>query len=1192
MIGQIISHYKIISKLGEGGMGVVYKAVDTKLKRNVALKFLPPSFSFNKEAKQRFIYEAQSASSLDHTNICNIHEIGETAEGQLFIVMAYYEGETLKSKIGRGTIDCFKTIEITKQIAEGLKKAHEKGIVHRDIKPANIFITNEGVIKILDFGLAKSSGRTQLTQIGTTVGTCNYMSPEQARGEEVDKRTDIWALGILMFEMMTGTVPFYSEYDQAIIYSILNEEVPLEKFENQIPENLGLIILKSLNKDRNDRYQTTDELILKLKEISTVRSISYSVPKPYIPSFLNNDIENVISETILFVARDAELEKLERFLDCALSGKGQLAFITGESGTGKTALIQTFSRHAQELHNNLLVVSGKCNAHTGFGDPYFPFIELLNLLTGDVESKYRAGVISREYAMRLWNVLPISVKAILEKGTDLINIFARGNPLVSRAQDFCTEQTDWLLQLKKLVEHKASLPADLTLQQINIFEQYTEVIQAIAREKPILILLDDLQWIDAGSANLLFHISRQIKDNPIFIAGTFRAAEITADRDGKRHPVEQVFNELKRDYGEIEINLDKPEGRKFIDAYLDIEPNNLGNEFRESLFNQTKGHPLFTAELFQAMKEQEMLLKDQSGRWIENKTFDWNKIPSRIEAVITERINRLTQDMRDILTVASVEGEEFTAEVAAHQLKKDESELIRILSSELEKHHRLISAKGIKTLKRKHLSIYAFQNIVFQKYLYNTLDEVERIHLHEEVGNIKEVIYGEQADEVSIQLARHFQEAGMLNKALEYLIKAGNRAVQLSAYEETIVLFKKACSALQTFPESHWRFQQELNIQMAITAALQSLKGFGAVEVVSNCNRIEELCKKIGDVPQIFYSLYFLANFNWLRANHKTAFIFTEQMMKHAQKTKDPEKIALTHYLQGTLYFYLGNLTAAIEHLKKMNSFYNPEKNSNLKFIYGLDPGLISGFNTASVLWCLGYPDKALQQSQRMMVAAHSVDHSFSLAASLALDTLFRLLSRDIKVLEPLAKEVYDLSAKKGFMFFMGVGVFKTGFVLVHQGHVQEGINKLHQALDLYRATGVRFTLTDLLGSIAEAYGILGDIEKAMDFMEQAITEVQRGGEQYYEAELYRIKGEILLKARRKDEEEAEECFLQSIKIARRQKAKSLELRTSMSLCRLWQQQGKKKEAKKLLQKIYSKFNEGFETQELMEAQVLLKKFN
>jgi predicted ATPase len=277
-----------------------------------------------------------------------------------------------------------------------------------------------------------------------------------------------------------------------------------------------------------------------------------------------------------------------------------------------------------------------------------------------------------------------------------------------------------------------------------------------------------------------------------------------------------------------------------------------------------------------------------------------------------------------------------------------------------------------------------------------------------------------------------------------------------------------------------------------------------------------------------------------------------------------------------------------------MNHFYNFENNASLKYIFGMDPGLVSGINTACVLWALGYPDQALLQSQKMLTAARLIDHSFSLVTSLALDSLLQILRRDISTLEPLGKEVYERSEKKGFVLFMGVGLFKIGFVLVHQGQVKEGISKLHQALEIYKATGLRFSLTDLLGSLAEAYGKYGDMEKAMDFMEQALAEVQRGGEQYYEAELYRIKGELTLmksdiKNRTEIENEAEKCFYQSITLAQKQMAKSFELRSTTSLYHLLQKQSKKKEARDLLTNIYDWFTEGFETKDLIEAKNLIE---
>jgi serine/threonine protein kinase len=201
LIGQTVSHYTILEHLGEGGMGVIYKAEDLKLTRPVALKFLPPALTNDPEAKQRFVQEAKAASALDHPNICTVYEINETDDGQMFMAMACYDGETLKKKIERGPLPVERAADIARQASQGLARAHEAGIVHRDIKPANIIVTTRGEVKILDFGLAKLSGMSMMTRTGTTMGTVAYMSPEQARGEKVDQRTDLWALGVVFYQM-------------------------------------------------------------------------------------------------------------------------------------------------------------------------------------------------------------------------------------------------------------------------------------------------------------------------------------------------------------------------------------------------------------------------------------------------------------------------------------------------------------------------------------------------------------------------------------------------------------------------------------------------------------------------------------------------------------------------------------------------------------------------------------------------------------------------------------------------------------------------------------------------------------------------------------------------------------------------------------------------------------------------------
>ena len=273
MIGKQINHYKILEKLGAGGMGVVYKAEDTKLKRPVALKFLSQELTTDPEAVERLMTEAQTASALDHANVCTIYEIGETpaesGDAQMYISMAYYSGQTLKQKIEAGSIAVNEAIDIATQICQGLARAHEAGIMHRDIKPDNVMVTELGEIKILDFGLAKLASKSRLTQAGTMLGTMAYMSPEQFQNKPVDHRTDIWSLGVTIHEMLTGQLPFEGFYAEAMMYAVLNEEPqPLQSFRPELSSNLQVIIDRALQKKPAERYQAVREMLADLNGLS------------------------------------------------------------------------------------------------------------------------------------------------------------------------------------------------------------------------------------------------------------------------------------------------------------------------------------------------------------------------------------------------------------------------------------------------------------------------------------------------------------------------------------------------------------------------------------------------------------------------------------------------------------------------------------------------------------------------------------------------------------------------------------------------------------------------------------------------------------------------------------------------------------------------------------------------------------
>jgi Tol biopolymer transport system component len=268
MIGGMVSHYQIIEKLGAGGMGEVFKARDTRLGRTVALKFLPPLLTNDPKAKQRFIQEAQAASMLDDPNICTIYEVDETPDGRMFIGMAYYEGKTLKERIAEGELEIGHIVNLAIQTAQGLAKAHAQGIVHRDIKPANILLTNDGLAKIVDFGLAKIAGQLKLTATGRTAGTIAYMSPEMVRGEEVGPASDIWALGIILYEMTSGEIPFKGEYEAAVMYAIVNEEpAPMASLRAGVPPELEQVVRKALAKDPAKRYPAITDMLADLSSI-------------------------------------------------------------------------------------------------------------------------------------------------------------------------------------------------------------------------------------------------------------------------------------------------------------------------------------------------------------------------------------------------------------------------------------------------------------------------------------------------------------------------------------------------------------------------------------------------------------------------------------------------------------------------------------------------------------------------------------------------------------------------------------------------------------------------------------------------------------------------------------------------------------------------------------------------------------
>jgi DNA-binding SARP family transcriptional activator/predicted ATPase len=931
------------------------------------------------------------------------------------------------------------------------------------------------------------------------------------------------------------------------------------------------------------------------------------------PPFLEGTAPEV--ETPPFVARERELARLDRFLDLALAGQGRVVFVTGEAGSGKTALIQEFARRAQEDHADLIVASGNCNAHTGIGDPYLPLREILALLTGDVEARWAAGAITTEHARRLWDALPLAAEALVEAGPDLIDTFVPRAALLERAMTGAPVRPDWLIRLGEPLERAPAGPAVPMSQQSHLFEQYTQVVQALACQAPLMLMLDDLQWADLGSISLLFHLGRQLAGSRILIVGTYRPEEVALGRDGARHPLAPTVNEFQRLFGDVTVDVDQAERRDFVEAVLDSEPNRLGVPFRQMLYRQTRGHPLSTIELLRGMQERGDLVHDREGCWVEGPGLDWETLPARVEAAIAERIGRLAGPLQAALRVASVEGEGFTAEVLARVLETDERKMVQLLSSELDRTHRLVRAQAIERLGSRRVSRYRFRHSLFQKYLYDTLDQVERAYLHEDVGNALEELHGVQAGEmatttagvasvtataatattsaVAVQLAWHFQEAGIPEKAIHYLHQAGERAAQLSAFQEGIAHLTRALELLVALPDPGGaegrleRAELELDLLLSLGRAYMGGNDRPLLGMIEAYSRARELGQQMGKTSELSGIVGQLATAHYVRGEHQRARALGEEALTLAQRTGDPLLVALGHWRLGYVLFALGEFVEARAHLEPMLAFYEPQHHRPLVLLSGSDAGVSALAYDACCLWFLGYPDQALTKSQEAMVLARALDHPFSLAEIVFFSgCMFRAMERNAQAMRDGAEELARLASDKLMPTWLGMAVRCRGEALAMLGQVQEGMAQMRKGMAIHQSVDAGLWLPETLSALAEAEAKAGNPQKGLATLVEALDLVEQTGERCWEEELHRLRGELLLI--QGNETDAEASLQHAIEIARRQQARSWELRATTSLSRLWQKQGRIGEAREMLAEIYGWFTEGFDTPDLQEAKALL----
>lgn len=824
----------------------------------------------------------------------------------------------------------------------------------------------------------------------------------------------------------------------------------------------------------------------------------------------------------VFVAREAELARMDALLDRTLEGQGQVCFVAGEAGAGKSTLVAEFTRRAQERHPDLLVAFGDSNAQTGMADPYLPFREVMALLTGDVEGSLAEGVITVENANRLRRFLSVAGEALVEGGADLIGIFVPGGALLTRMGARWAKGSAWVQRLEAVVKAKAGPAAPGRLDQTQIFEQYTAFIRRFATKAPLVLVIDDLHWVDAASVGLMFHLARRVEKSRVMIVGTYRPNDVALGRAGERHPLEPILNEMKRYYGDVVLDLgaaDEAEERAFVDALLDAEPNRLDADFRDALHRHTEGHPLFTVELLRSLQERGVLVRGDDGAWGIGPAMDWESLPARVDGVIGERIGRLENALRETLLVASVEGHRFTAEVVAKVQSADERGVIRRLSGELERQHRLVAAQGTQRLASGRISHYRFRHNLFQRYLYNTLADAERSYMHEDVALVLEALYGDECNQIAVQLARHFLEAGDTGKAVRYLLCAGDTASASYANAEARHHYAKALELLKHYPDdddaSRIRIDTTLKLVSAAYVAEppeRSLALLAAVEPLAAALPDPD-CGECGDRLRLARIRYWMGRFHFMANAPREAIGYYRQVLEVARELGDEEMVAIPSSVMGRAMVAQGLFGRALPLLEQ--AVAPMERLGNVTEWISTQ-GFLGVARAATGL----YAD-AIVAGEAGIRRSIEINNPTALAISYTYFFAVQLMAGDVARMLEISGETVRAGERSGDRLAVYVGLGYRAWAECRAGNHAAAAEHMARCQEVGASLGARLVIADWFAAArAEMAFRAGRLDEAIALAEEAVEFARGMGGIFGEGVAQQAWGEALAALGRLDEAE------------------------------------------------------------------------
>jgi serine/threonine protein kinase/tetratricopeptide (TPR) repeat protein len=1125
--GTRLGRYSIIERLGRGGMGEIYRAWDLALERRVAIKLLPANVTGNKDRVRRFTHEAKAASALNHPNIVTIYGFGECEFGQ-YLVMELIAGQQLRS-LEPKPLEPSLAATIGLQIARALEATHASGIIHRDLKPDNIMVRPDGLVKVVDFGIARLAGfisnreEPALTLPGTTLGTPEYMSPEQVRGEWLTSASDVFSLGIVLYELATGKHPFEADSKIGFMHSILSRQVIRPSRLNPlIPPWLESLLIRMLEKDPQRRCAAAD----------IVQAFSEKELK---------HISTVPSQTSLYriVGRRKELAELNAALQGAAHGQSMMLCISGEAGQGKTTLIDEFLQDVCS-RNKALVVSGRCSERLAGGGAYLPVLEMLEgLLTGS-ERESTVGILK--------SIAPT-----------------------------------WYGQLVPTTGETPLPPSQERLKR-----EFLVLLQELSVRQPLLVFLDDVHWADVSTTDLILYIGTQMDQLRLLLVTTFRTAALYSSN----HPFLQLQREMQIRRRSREIPLEffsAAEIREYLD--LRFPGHSFPDELAQKLAQLTEGNPLFVADLVRYMLERESIMV-REGRW--RLTGPLNSLlsgmPDTVRSMVQRTMEQLGEEDRRLLAAASLQGNDFESAVLANALAQDPVEL----EDKLEKIER---KSGILRLIDEHelpdrtLTLrYRFVHVLYHDHLYGSVRPARRMLLSKAVGNALQHFYGTHSGRIAAQLAILFDAAREFECSAAYYQTAAQNALRLFAGTEAEALARRGLVVAEAIASAPERKRLQLALHGSLGLALRNQKTHASSEALESHRRVEQLSQECGDQMGTFFAHVGMFWSALSTCDFPGAQERTKECLRVAEGMGDQAILMQARFLIGYSCFNLAEHAKADQNLRDAIALYDPVRDAALVETFGLDVRANGLAFLANNCWYRGFPSEAQRLMRQAVELARAAQHPVPLSVVLVAHAFLCELLDDPHEMMTASQEVIGVANKHGLqkntLFW---GKFTNGWSMTRLGKADAGWVLIREAIAEAKAIQMSLALPLLGLGLASALLEHGLIEEAAAILEQYLPQAERSGPCDRLSEMYRVKGEILLRSGAA--EGGEQHLVMALNTAKRFGQRSNELRAAMSLGSLYHRRGHTEAARSLLSEVYSTFTEGFETRDLQKAKALMENF-